>query len=130
MWAVSLFYGLSGLWGVFAIPLAYAGALPVDPQVAEYLVRLGPLHAAVNVAGALLLVAAATALLLLRSLAVGLWTALLAFRVVFSILSLALAGLPPGQLGSAGLLLALPGFAAVIAVVFYARRLRARGVLR
>jgi hypothetical protein len=129
VWAISIFYGLSAIYTPFSFYLIYAGLIPLAPAQKAYFDGLGVIDWAVTAVGSLIMLAAVVSLFLLKRGTVKLWGAAVGFSIL-SYLYNALAKNWLAAINAAGLIGAVIGFALIVAIFFYAKRLDARGYLK
>jgi hypothetical protein len=128
VWAISIFYGLSAIWTPFSFYLIYSGLIPLNAAQKAYFDGLGILDWAVTVAVSLIMLAAVVSLFLLKRVSVKLWGA----AVVLSVLSYLYNAIAKNWLAAldvGSMIGAVIGFALVVAIFFYTKRLDARGYL-
>jgi hypothetical protein len=129
VWAISILYGLSAIWTPISFYLIYSGLIPLAPAQKAYFDGLSVLDWAVTVAISLIMLAAVVSLFLLKRVSVKLWGA----AVVFSVLSYLYNAIAKNWLAAidvGGIIGAAIGFALVVAIFFYTKRLDARGFLK
>jgi mannose/fructose/N-acetylgalactosamine-specific phosphotransferase system component IIC len=129
VWVISVLYGLSAIWTPISFYLIYAGLVPLNAAQKAYFDGLGVIDWAVTVAVSLIMLAAVVALFLLRRVSVKLW----GMAVVFSVLSYLYNAMAKNWLAAldvASIIGAAVGFALVVAIFFYTKRLDARGFLK
>lgn len=129
VWVITVFFGLSAVWTLVSFALVSSGAVPLPPAAREYYDGLGILDYALTVGVSALNLWGIVLLFLLRARAVKVILAALAVALLINAYQFLFKGLAPA-LGGAGGLGMVIGLLLWAAVLFYAWRLKAKGVLR
>jgi|SRR5438445_628309 len=128
VWAVFLFYIFSVGYTALSFALIYSGAISLAPEQATYLRNLSTFDWAVTVLSGLLTAAAAIAIFLLRKISFYLFSVAFALGILQTLVHTITTNFV-AAIGGPGAIGALIGYAILLAVCIYARRLSARGVL-
>jgi hypothetical protein len=129
VWIITVFFGLSAVWTLVSFALILSGAVPLPPAAREYYARLGILDYALTIGVSALNLWGIVLLFLLRARAVKVILAALAVTLLINAYQVLLKGLAPA-LGGAGSMGMVIGPSLWAAILFYAWRLKAKGVLR
>jgi len=128
VWVISLFYWISAVWTVVGLVLVLSGRVPLPEAQKAYYASLSPLDYGFSLLQCVLTLAGAVMLFLLKRRAYGLLVAAfvlglaqVAYQIVAKHWLSAIGG--PGLIG------ALFGWGVGLAIILYARRLVARGIL-
>jgi len=129
VWVIAVLYVVGGGWGLLSTGLMRIGVIPIPPETQAYFQGLSLLDYVLTAVVTILNITGAILLFRLRSKAVAFLAAALAIAILSLLYQLAT--------GALRVLLSTPGsfsmfisIAFSIAIVYYAYRLRANGVLR
>jgi hypothetical protein len=128
VWVVFLFSLFSSGYTALAFILIYSGSIHVTPEQAAYFRNLSALDYTMSLVTALLNLAGAVCLFLLRKVAFHLFIAALGLVTLQTLVHAATTSFI-AALGGSGVVGGLFGYVTLIAVCVYAWKLKARGLL-
>ena len=128
VWAISLLMFFSAAWTLLSFYLIGSGSIPLAPEQQAYFQSLSALDYATAIAGGLLNLSGATALFMLRKVALPLFGSAFVLNLLATIWNLVSKNWAEA-IGTPGLVGAFIGMAMLGAICLYARNLIKRGVL-
>jgi hypothetical protein len=128
IWVIGIFYLLSAGLSLLTLTLVFSGASELTPGQAAYFGSMNTVDWLLSASIAITGLAGATALFLLRRIAVRLFIAALGLNVVATLYQMARTNVTQ-VLGGAGLLGVLLAWSVLGAVILYARSLANKDVL-
>lgn len=129
VWAISILYGLSTIYTPISFYLVYSGALPLTGAQKEYFNSLGMFDWILVAVGSVIMLSAVVSLFLLKRVTIKLWGLAIIVTVLNSIYSM-IAKNWLAAMDIPSLVGVVIGFALVVAIFFYTKRLDARGYLK
>ncbi|MES2933322.1 MAG: hypothetical protein V4805_07525 [Pseudomonadota bacterium] len=129
VWIISIFYGFSAIITPFSFYAIKSGMLPLTIAHEQYFASLGAIDWLMNALNALVILSAAVSLFLLKRVTTKFWgisVATVMLNHIYHIFAKNWLGTVP----ISGQIAASFGFAVLLAVFFYVKRLAARGVLK
>jgi hypothetical protein len=129
VWIITIVFGVSAVWTLLSFALISSGVIPLAPPARAYYDRLTVVDYALTIGVTALNLWGIVLLFLLRAKAVRVFVASVALALLINLYQLAIKGLAPA-LGAAGSIGMAVGFLLWCAILLYAFRLKAAGVLR
>jgi hypothetical protein len=129
VWVITIVFGVSAAWTLLSLVLIPTGALPMAPPARAYYDRLSIADYALTIGVTVLNLWGTVLLFLLRRKAVRILAAAVALALLINLYQLVVKRLAPA-LGAAGAIGMAVGFLLWCAILLYAFRLKAAGVLR
>lgn len=128
VWAISIWYIFAFIYTHYSIYIIFNGSIRLNEAQQQYFGNLAIIDWGITVISSLLSFTAAITLFMLKKLTIKAWAAVLVFAVIAHIYSAASSNYIEA-LGTGGVIGAIVGFAILIAIYFYTKRLDVRGYL-